>query len=285
MKKVLVFGNGLVGKQIFDALSKTDGIAATSVTTRIVDSQQVMGIISMHEPDVVVNAIGKTGSPNVDACEDDKDATFFSNTVIPMYLSRACDKTGATLVHISSGCVYTKDDTGGVFTEEDEPNFDGSFYSFTKKAAERIVSYKPNVLTVRLRMPLTPDKNPRGLFAKLMKYDSIIYELNSITYLPDFVETVVYLIQRGTTGIFNLVNPEPVTHSDVLAILQEVSGEDILSGKTFIPAEELKTRAPRSNCILSADKVENLLAKDGVELGMRPTALAILAAAEGYCHG
>ena len=68
------------------------------------------------------------------------------------------------------GCVYNYDAThpigGRGFTETDAPNFAGSTYSRTKAAVDSLAAAYPNVLLLRMRMPLTADWSDRNIVVK-----------------------------------------------------------------------------------------------------------------------
>jgi dTDP-4-dehydrorhamnose reductase len=49
----------------------------------IADPAAVAAELQLHAPDTVINAVGKTGTPNVDWCEDHKEETFRSNVLGP----------------------------------------------------------------------------------------------------------------------------------------------------------------------------------------------------------
>src|SRR3989344_2091165 len=98
----------------------------------IADRTAVIAELDRVKPDIVINAAGKTGRPNVDWCEDHKEETLHANVTGAVVLLEECRKRGIYWVHMSSGCIYTGDNNGAGFSEEDAPNFDGSFYSRTK---------------------------------------------------------------------------------------------------------------------------------------------------------
>ncbi len=56
---------------------------------------------------------------------------------------------------------------GRGFTETETPNFSGSFYSRSKIITEQLLDSYPNVLTLRLRMPLSDDLHPRSFLTKI----------------------------------------------------------------------------------------------------------------------
>ena len=101
--------------------------------------QRIQVALSMTEkeildknPEAIINCAGKTGKPNVDWCEDHKVETLYSNVVGPLVLVKVCQELGKYFVHVGTGCVYEGDNNGKGFTEEDKPNFFGSFYSKSK---------------------------------------------------------------------------------------------------------------------------------------------------------
>ena len=270
--QVLIFGNGMVGQALYESLNKP-GIVVGMCKKRIKSEEDILA--ELKSPvDVIVNCIGKTGKPNVDWCEDHKDEVYFSNVEVPRLMAKVAKEKGIRMVHISSGCVYS----GGIdspegFSEKDPPNFAGSFYSFTKATVERLISNEPDVLTVRLRIPLLPSKSDRGILAKLMKYESIIETENSISYLPDFIMAMTILIKEGQTGIWNITNSGPITYRRVLEIFDEVNGTNVVATKKFIKPEELKTNAPRSNCILNPRKISDYLESLGVSFALTEDAV------------
>jgi 3,5-epimerase/4-reductase len=251
--KILIFGgNGYLGKQLCATLGN-----CIVPTGDIADQQNVSKWLCM-EPDVVINAAGRTGSPNVDWCEDHKAETFHSNVTGAAVLLEACLWRGIYFVHVGSGCIYTG---AGEWKEGDAPNFDGSYYSYTKMLADSMMR-RHDVLNLRLRMPFNHSDSERNLLTKLSRYDKVLGAVNSMTYVPDFLLASKTLIDQRITGTFNIVNPFPVSPYDVARAM----GRD----PACITEEELRTltRAPRSSCVLSCEKIAGYYK-------MRPTADAL----------
>jgi dTDP-4-dehydrorhamnose reductase len=254
--KTLIFGNGFLGKQMADYLG------ADLSAARITSPEDIEANIT-QQPDVIINAVAKTGRPNVDWCEDHKEETYFANVEVPKLLAAYADREGIRMVQFSSGCIYEGDKGGEGFTEDDEPNFEGSYYSHTKAEAERALAKYDNILTLRPRMPITAIPSSRNLINKLLGYKSIIEIPNSVTVIEDLLPTLRGLIEGGHTGTFNMINPEPVTHKEIMDLYEEYSRKSL--GKIYIPASELKVKAPRSNTVLSMNKLDSL------GLGLPPT--------------
>ncbi len=260
--KVTIFGaRGYLGEQ-FKVLYPD----ATCPSVDIADASAVAAVLDADKPDLVINAAGKTGRPNVDWCEDHKEETLRANVTGPLVLLDECRKRGIYWVHLSSGCIYSGDNGGVGFTEEDVPNFDGSFYSRTKTWSEQILKEFPDVLILRLRMPFDDSTNDRSLLMKVRKFARVNDIQNSLTYLPDFLEAAKVLIEKRRTGIYNVVNPGGMSPYDIIELYKEIV--DPAHAVERLSAADLPSvsKAARSNCILSTAKIE----REGIVL--RPTA-------------
>lgn len=250
--KHLIFGKGYFGERFSSFFSGSQISEA-----RIFGKQDVAAEIEKHNPEFVINCIGKTGRPNIDWCEDHKMETMQGNVTVPLLMLEACQEAGVKMVQLGSGCIYEGDNGKKGFGEEDEPNFFGSFYSRTKLLSEKTLK-EFDVLQVRLRMPIDSKPNPRNLIEKLLKYNKIISVPNSISVVGDTLRITKELMDLGETGIFNVVNKGAINHKEILNIYSEVSGKK--HEFEAISLDDLKgiTRAGRSNCVLSTKKLETL---------------------------
>ena len=263
--KVLIFGgSGWLAQRLYRDLEQFEFEVYLADRSRdITNPELVSDAIVSVRPDVVINAAGKTGRPNIDWCEDNKVDTWRSNVLGPQYILEACLKHNVRLVHLSSGCIFdgVSPKPGG-FTEEDKPN-PVSYYGVTKVEADKLLEGHP-VLILRLRMPIDNEPSPRNLITKLAGYSKIIDATNSVTVVDDLVSVTAMLIRKGKTGIYNIVNPGPVRHWDIMEWYKRIV--DPNHKYEMIPPEELLKQglatAGRSNCVLSTAKLEN----DGIIL-------------------
>jgi 3,5-epimerase/4-reductase len=269
--KILIFGKGYVAHKFADFY----GDEAVISDLRVEDYEGLLEELKRQEPDVVLNCVGKTGRPNVDWCEDHQEETMFGNVVVPVLMARACEELGIYMVHIGSGCVYTGDKNGVGFCEEDEPNFDGSFYSKTKAWSEDILKGF-DVLQLRLRMPLDGEPGGRNFLSKILKYEKVISVPNSLSVLDDFLKAGGGLIEKKATGVFNMTNPGVIDHEEILEMYKEIVDPDFEYELMSLDELEKVTKAGRSNCGLCTDKME----KYGVE--MRPIREALRDVLEQY---
>ncbi len=246
----LIYGNGYLSSHLSPLLNAQ--ILSNKITTESDLEDEHIDV-----PDVIVNMVGKTGRPNVDWCESHKEETYFANVTLVRMMAEHAKRHGIRLVHVSSGCIYEGDNHGKGWTEEDSPNFERSFYSFTKAEAERILADYDNVLIVRPRMPIAGIPHARNLINKLLGYQEIIVVPNSITVIEDMCASLVQLITHDMTGVYNMTNPTPLTHKDILDIFEQLSGVSL--HKTYITPDDLRVRAPRSNTILNTEKLSRTM--------------------------
>lgn len=254
----LLFGSrGYIGMQV---QRKFPGAIPSNVD--IADPAAVAEELDHVKPDIVINCVGKTGTPNVDWCEDHKEETFRSNVTGPIVLMEECRKRGVYWVHIGSGCIFSGDNGGKGFSEDDQPNFQGSFYSRTKQWTDAMlqefigpVDGKGGILILRIRMPFGPEPGPKNLLTKIAKFTKVNDIQNSITYLPDFLDATDQLMRKQATGIFHAVNPGPVSLYNVACLFADAEHRARPERLTETQAAAM-TKAPRSNCVLSTKKIE-----------------------------
>jgi 3,5-epimerase/4-reductase len=250
MSKYLIIGNGFIGNKFLNFLEDCE------LSTKMIYSyEDALSEIREKAPEFVINCAGETGRPNVDWCEDNKQKTFDGNVLLSLNLAKACEEAGTKLVHMGTGCVYVGDNNGKGFSEEDEPNFGGSFYSQTKMISESLLK-DYDVLQLRIRMPIDSAPGPRNFITKITNYKQIIDIKNSMTVIDDLLTVGKGLIEKNKTGVYNVVNPEPMSHSEILEMYKEIVDPNF--SYEIISLEELHkmTKAKRSNCVLNTTKLE-----------------------------
>lgn len=230
-------------------------------TTDIADALRIASLLEEHHPDIVINAAGKTGRPNVDWCEDHKEETVRSNVLGPLVLLDECSKRKIYWVHLGSGCIYQGDKHGAGFTEEDPPNFVGSFYSRTKAWSDQMLS-EFSLLNLRLRMPFDSSNEPRNLINKLVRYSRVLDTKNSLTFIPDFLDVLDQLITKKVTGTFNVVNPGAISPYEIMEQYKKIVDPSHSFERLTLDHLSDVTKAGRSNCILSIEKMK----KEGISL-------------------
>jgi len=253
----IVFGAGFLGTRIGEFF-KYPAIPRSKVD--VLNLSSLEEFLEYEKPEVVINALGKTGKPNIDWCEDNKESTMQSNVSAAINLCTESVKRGIYFVHLGSGCVYSGDNQGRGYTEEDEPNFYGhQFYADTKILAEKALKRFP-CLQLRIRMPIDDRPHDRNLIDKLKKYPSVINMKNSMTTVPDMLLAMKALIERKETGVYNLVNPRMISALEIMKMYQEIVDENHKFEAMSLEELDKMTIAKRSNCYLNTDKLK----KEGI---------------------
>jgi 3,5-epimerase/4-reductase len=85
-----------------------------------------------------------------------------------------CYTLNIHITNFATGCIYEYDEahpmgSGIGFTEDDKANFAASFYSKTKAQVELLLRDYPNVLNLRLRMPVSDELHSRNFVTKITK--------------------------------------------------------------------------------------------------------------------
>jgi hypothetical protein len=142
-----------------------------------------------------------------------------------------------------------------VFTEEDAPNFDDSFYSWTKGFVDEMLS-NYDVLVLRIRMPISGDFHPRNFLTKISNYPKVYSVPNSMTVLFDLLPVSLVMAVRGIIGKYNFVNPGVITHKECLELHRRYVDPEH-SCEFICSKEELSVliRSGRSNNELCVDKL------------------------------
>jgi dTDP-4-dehydrorhamnose reductase len=252
----LLGSTGFLGQQIAALYPDAD-------TTRvdITDRHAIQEAFVRIRPDTVINAAGKTGRPNVDWCEQHMEETLLANVAGPLLLLEECSKRGVLLVQLGSGCIYQGDNGGKGFSEDDPPNFWGSFYARSKAWCDRMLAEFPRfsagngVLLLRPRMPFDGSYHARNLIMKLLRYDRVLDVQNSLTYLPDFLRVLRLLIEKRATGVYNVVNPGTLSPWQIMERYRTVVDPAHHCERLTLDMLSEVVRTGRSNCVLQTGKI------------------------------
>lgn len=160
--------------------------------SRLEDREAVAAELDEIKPTHVLNAAGITGRPNIDWCETHKPETIRTNVIGTLNLADLCYIRDIHCTVYATGCIFVYDEkhplgSGIGFTEEDTPNFDGSFYSQTKGYMEPMLKEFPNCLILRVRMPISDDLIHRSFVTKIVKYERVVNIPNSMTILTEML--------------------------------------------------------------------------------------------------
>jgi dTDP-4-dehydrorhamnose reductase len=274
---ILIFGKGYMGNRC----AQMWGQQATLSDVMVRSVDDALDEIARVQPDVVFNAAGIKGTPNVDWCEDHPLETIRGNTTMPLLLADACQQAGVYMLHMGSGCIFYGDSPheDRAWREDDFGN-PRPVYSRSKWAADLVLSTLPNVGIARIRMPIDWMPAPGNLINKLASYPKVIDVENSVTIVEDMIDVFYQLLEKRAEGIFHVTNTGTIRHRELLELYQElvdpehscewISNDDLVK-------QGLATKG-RSNNFLASEN----LAKVGIQ--MRPVQEALRETIERYAE-
>ena len=209
---VLLYGkNGWISSLMEDVLNKNN-VKYYISDVRANNYYDVCSEIEFYRPTHLMSFIGRTHGEGITTIVYLEDKTKLNinvrdNLYAPMVLAEAAKKYDIHLSYLGTGCIFTYDEihefgnenTG--FTEDDIPNFTGSAYSTVKGYTDQLMQFNPNVLTLRIRMPISSVSNSRNFINKITKYKKICSIPNSMTVLDDFLPIILDMAKNNITGI------------------------------------------------------------------------------------
>ena len=275
--KILVYGSkGWIGNQFIQILKKNQ-IFYIEGCSRVDNEIELSKEIKNTDPTHVVSFIGRTHGKiddkiytTIDYLEQEGKLVenIRDNLFSPILLCDICSKNNIHFTYLGTGCIFKfdeehpfgKEENG--FNEKSKPNFFGSSYSIVKGYTDRLMHlYEDKVLNLRIRMPITGEKNGRNFITKIVNYEKICSVPNSMTVLPELLPYVLDMMKNKITGTINLTNPGLISHNEILQMYKEIVNNNF-TWKNFSQEEQRKIlAADRSNNYLDTTKLETLYPK------------------------
>ncbi len=262
--KVLIIGiNGWIGSKYLVELNRFGHQVEYSEARA--ESNELIQDIEKIKPTHILYCAGRTHGTingktynNIDYLEepDTLDINLNDNLYAPVRMAIYCNTNKIHFTYINTGCIYNYDTEHTVenkigFKEIDKPNFKGSKYSLVRGFTDNLMR-DLNILNLRIRLPVSDDINDRNLLIKLSKFTKITNIPNSISILPDLIPISIAMMEEYELGTFNLVNPEPITHNEILELYKEIINPE----HKWEIVEDNISKVPRSNVILNTDKIK-----------------------------
>jgi dTDP-glucose 4,6-dehydratase len=272
--KILVYGGkGWIGSQFIKLLDNKQ-IPYFIGESRVDDTISLTNEINKINPTHVISFIGRTHGKigekvysTIDYLEEEGKLVenIRDNLYSPLLLAEICNTRKIHYTYLGTGCIFKYDEEHPFGKEENGfaskslPNFFGSSYSIVKGFTDRIMRlYSANVLNLRIRMPITNEKNPRNFITKIVNYEKICSVPNSMTVLPDLLPIIIDMMRTGITGTINLTNPGLISHNEILEMYKEIV-DPHFTWQNFSEEEQRKILAcDRSNNYLDTCSLEML---------------------------
>ncbi|HZF01832.1 MAG TPA: sugar nucleotide-binding protein [Methylomirabilota bacterium] len=268
------------------------------------DFDSLFDCIRKAKPEFIINAAGRAGAPDVDACEVERDETLHANTILPHSVAKVCLMTNTPWGHVSSCGIYSgakiAGDDGLIigkkirradllrllaecpekihgFTESDEPNFSFrdapcNFFSGTAALAEESIRGIGRNYIWRIGLPFNERDDRENFLQQIQNVEKIYRGVGALSHTGDFVRACLDLWElRAPFGIYNVANPGVVTSWQIVERLRKIlqPKRDFEFWEDDAEFYRGGNRALRSDCVLEVSK---LLAA-GVP--MRPAAEAL----------
>jgi 3,5-epimerase/4-reductase len=261
--KWLVFGHkGWIGQQVVKIIESKEYIVVTT-DIRADDEQKVDKLLQDIQPDRVISLIGRThgeGYTTIDYLEQKGKLieNVRDNLYGPLVLGLLCKKYNIHYTYLGTGCIFSG--YNEEYKEENIPDFFGSSYSVVKGFTDRLMKQLDNnVLNVRIRMPITSEKNNvRNFIYKITHYEKICSMTNSMTVLPELLPLMIDMVDKKRTGTINLTNPGAITHNEILEMYKEIVDPTFVWQNFTIEEQDNILLSGRSNNILDTTKLVNL---------------------------
>jgi len=208
--KVLITGSsGLVGRALEKhCIDAGDTVKAYDhAALDIADFNMVDREVSRQRPDVLINCAAWT---DVDGCETNPERSFRDNALGPHNLARACRKTDAGFVTISTDYVFDGANEG-FYTQRDTPE-PLSVYGKDKLIGERLVQsgYGRSIV---VRTGFIFGIGGRNFLSRVIELATQGRELSAIsdargtpTYAKDLAVRLRELALRDVPGVYHVVN-------------------------------------------------------------------------------
>ena len=263
---LLVYGSkGWIGNQ-FITILKNNNISFNEGLSRVNNINNVIKEIELLNPTHVISFIGRTHGnykgkvyTTIDYLEEEGKLVdnIQDNLFSPIVLSDICSKRKIHYTYLGTGCIFKFDnehpfgDEACGFKEDSLPNFFGSSYSIVKGFTDQLMSLNSDyVLNLRIRMPITNEKNGRNFITKIVNYENICSIPNSMSVLTELLPYIIELMKKNITGNLNFTNPGLISHNEILYMYKEIV-DPFFSWKNFSVEEQRK--------ILAADRSNNCL--------------------------
>jgi 3,5-epimerase/4-reductase len=228
MRVYLVGHKGWIGQMIAEQC-KNFGIEVVTTDFRG-ESKELLDDILTQKPTHVFCCLGRTHGilngktyTTIDYLQNPETLreNINDNLFVPLRLGMFCENNGFHFTYLGTGCIYSYQDEKKVFDEGDIPNFFGSNYSIVKGFTNMLMD-NVKCLHLRIRMPITSEKNPRNFITKITSYEKICSIPNSMSVLDELIPVAIHMMKENVVGTVNLTNPGVISHNEILEMYRDI---------------------------------------------------------------
>jgi len=218
-----------------------------------------MKVITEINPDVVLHTAALA---NVDQCQRDNELADKINIDGTKNVIESCKKIKSKIIYISTSFVFK--DSDKVYNEKDKPTNPEIYYGLTKLNGEKLIlKSKLKSLILRIDQPYgwRQPWHHTNLVLRIIDTLSNKQEsknvtdwFNAPTYIPDFLEATLEIINNSKNGIFHLTGSDFVNRFELVLKTAEVFG---LNKKLLVSinSEKLNIELTRDKINLDNNKI------------------------------
>lgn len=196
---------------------------------RIENREAIKLELQSLKPTHLLCPAGLKGKPNIDWFDkpENHDEGRRVNVTGRMNVVEICKELGIHCTLFTTTFIYNYDeqhpigDTVG-FKETDPPNWDKVMYSRLAIELEEKLKAHPEVLSLRISMPMTDDAHPGSLLTKVVTYQNIASIPCSFTIIDDLWPIAIKMSEQNVQGNFNFTNPGVTSLDEILQIYKEI---------------------------------------------------------------
>jgi hypothetical protein len=226
MKKILILGDGLLGKEMV----KQTGWKYVSRKCNNFNINKIEESLKDFDTDTIVNCIA-----NTDTYSKDKESHWDVNYKFLSNLISYCNRKSIKLVHISTDAVYFNSVNNA--SEQDIPIHGSNWYGYTKLIGDALVQLQSNnYLLIRCQHKPTPFPYEAAWMNQIGNFD----------YVDVISNLICKLINSGQSGLFNL-------GTEIKTMHELAKSTKLLVNKSFSPPY-----VP-SNTSMNIDKLKNII--------------------------
>lgn len=270
MTRFLVTGaSGLLGLHLSLQISKKDDLLGIihentlrnapfkTVAMDLTKGKAVTEMLESFSPDIVIHCAAMA---NLESCENNPEAAYQINALVPGRLAAECRRRNIKLIHISTDAVF--DGINGNYSEDD-PTSPLSIYGRTKKEGEiQVLHENPDAIVARVNFFGWSQSGNRSLgefFYNNLKDGKQVNGFVDINFCPLYVnqlsDLLLEMAQKKLSGVYHVVSADHMTKYEFgRAIAQQFGFDEQLINPISVIDSHLS--APRShNLTLSTDKL------------------------------
>jgi len=270
MKYLIIGGTGVIGYKIVQYLLKeNNNVEFTYLNNKqstknshfldIQNSLMTKNLIKKISPDIVIHC---SALSNVDLCETEKSMAKSINILGTKNVIEGCKEANSKIVYVSTSFVFD----GKQKYSENDLTSPSTFYGYTKLKGEEIVK-ESNLpfLILRTDQPYCWIEQWQHTNSVIRILDTLrenkeFFEVNDWynvpTYVPDFVNAAMKLIQLKKEGVFHLCGSDFINRHEWALLTAEIFH---LKPNLIKPINSSSLNLPvkRVNGNLSNDKLFN----------------------------